>query len=86
MTVGQGRSPSFRPSMTRWPGTADYLIVCSLMLGLEGNIFDLLLTREAVAEMRNKELAATNTLLNDGEQVLLFVIFSNSANINILPA
>ena len=48
-------------------------------------IFSWSLVREAVAEMRNKEAAATTTLLDNGEQVLLnlFIIFANIANINI---
>ena len=39
--------------------------------------------REAIAEMQNKEVAATTTLLNNGEQVLLyvFILVANIVNI-----
>ena len=37
------------------------------------------LVREAVVEMRNKEVAATTTLLNNGEQVL------NSSTLHVFP-
>ena len=61
-----GKSASFNPSMTRWQG-----VLCNWrMYPCLARVTDLSFLREAIAEMRNKEVVATGTLLNNGQQVL----------------
>ena len=61
-----GKSASFNPSMTRWQG-----VLCNWrMYPCLARVTDFSFLREAIAEMRNKEVVATGTLLNNGQQVL----------------